>query len=118
VLGEVMYGGAQGYATRGVQIPVGQSRTVELDLASAATASNLTWTVAPFSYEDLTGGQTTLQFALDKSSGAAGDKLHLTITALGTNATLGASPFVILSQHGNPGDADFQTAMSMGLVVN
>jgi hypothetical protein len=118
VLDEVMYGGAQGYPTRGLQIPVGQSRTIELDLFSAGDSS-FTWNVTPFSYEDLIGvGTPTLGFSLDKTVGGAGDKLHLTITVLGTNASLGAEPFVILSEHGAPGGADYQTAMSIGLVVN
>ena len=63
-------------------------------------------------------GTPTLGLSLDKTVGGAGDKLHLTITVLGTNASLGAEPFVILSEHGTPGGADYQTAMSIGLVVN
>jgi len=116
VLDEVTYSGS--YPTQGVQITVGKSRTVELDLY-AATTSGLTWNVSAHSYEDLIGsGTSTLGFSLDKTSGGAGDKLQLTITVLGSNTTLGGEPFVILSEHGSPGDPDYQTALSIGLVVN
>jgi hypothetical protein len=116
VLDEVTYSGS--YPTQGLQIAVGKSRTIELDLYSATTSA-LTWNVSALSYEDLIGASaSTLGFSLDKTSGGAGDKLHLTITVQGTNSTLGGEPFVILSEHGSPGDPDYQTAMSMGLVVN
>jgi hypothetical protein len=62
--------------TLGALIPLGQSKTVELDLYSDAP-TNGPWTVSAAGYDST----TELSFALDKTAGANGDKIHMTITA-------------------------------------
>jgi hypothetical protein len=64
--------------TRGVQVAVGQSATVELDLFSDAPTSG-PWTVSASGFP-LLGGK--LELALDRSTGENGDRLHLTIHVL------------------------------------
>jgi hypothetical protein len=47
-----------------------------------------------------------------------GDTRHLTITPQQADATLAGEAFVIYSEYGTPGNADFQSHMTMGLVTN
>jgi hypothetical protein len=109
--------GSLGYKTHGVQIPVGTSRTIDLDLFSAGVvASN--WNVAAYSYEDFFGGTPSLSFSLDRIAGHNGDVIRLTITALRTNGTFGVDPFIIVSSIGAPGDAGYRSHVTMGLVTN
>jgi hypothetical protein len=114
VLDLVPFGGRQ---TRGVQIPVGQSRTVALDLFSVGPTPK-SWILTLYNYEDFFGGTPSLGFSLDKTSGHNGDVLQLTITALQANAQVGASPFVVVSTYSAPSSADYQVNVSMGLVTN
>jgi len=109
--------GEDGYETRGVQIPVGGSRTIDLDLFSAGPIPN-GWQVSVYSYEEFFGGTPSLTFSLDRNGGNNGDVLRLTITALQTNPVLGADPFLVLSTIGTPGDTGFRGHVSMGLVTN
>jgi hypothetical protein len=89
------YDGQSG-TTRGVKIPIGQSRTIELDLFSDGKTS------APFSVRALDPtGKNNLTFALDRSQGVNGEKLHLTITAVKQRDDIGgAEPFVLMSSLG------------------
>jgi hypothetical protein len=73
--------GGQSIKVKGVQIPIGSTKTVELDLFSDAATSG-PWTVKAYDYAQFTGGQPTLEFAFDADSGQNGQKLHLDITAL------------------------------------
>ena len=114
VLDLVPFGGRQ---TRGVQIPVGQSRTVALDLFSVGPTPK-SWILTLYNYEDFFGGTPSLGFSLDKTSGHNGDVLQLTITALKANTQVGAAPFVIVSTYSTPSSADYQANVSMGLVTN
>jgi hypothetical protein len=110
--------GSVGYETRGVQIPVGQTQTIPLNLFSIGTVSQ-DWTVSVLNYEDLFGkGSPSLSFSLDKGSGHNGDVLQLTISVLKANALFGSEPFIVLSTYGAPGDVDYQTNIGMGLVTN
>jgi hypothetical protein len=110
--------GSGGYETRAVQIPVGQTRTVAVNLFSVGPIAH-DWTVQAYSYEQFHGaGTPSLSFSFDRSSGRNGDVLHLAITALSTNAQLQADPFILLSTYGSPGDPDYQTNIAMGLVLN
>ena len=86
--------GGQSGTTKGVKIPIGQSKTVELDLFSDAPTSP--WTVSVIE----PSGAGTLGLSLDETSGRNGDKLHLTITAKSVNASYGSSPFLIESTQG------------------
>jgi hypothetical protein len=87
------------FKTKGVSIPVGSSKTVELDLYSDAPTSG-PWKVSVL---DLTsaffGGPEALSFTLDASEGKNGDKLHLTIKSL-AKSPLGAAPFWVQNELG------------------
>jgi hypothetical protein len=90
--------------TKGVTIPVGQSRTIEVDLFSDGPTAG-PWTVTA---EDLLsrsygsfGLTNTLAFQWDRTQGTNGEKLHLTITVTGPSILGGAHAFVITSRLGN-----------------
>ncbi len=89
-------GGGQSIRTKGVKIPVGESKTIEIDLFSEAKTSG-PWTV---SAHELGGRTKTLDLSLDKSSGVNGEKLYLTITA-NSKSQYGASIFVLTSKLGS-----------------
>ncbi|HWW54446.1 MAG TPA: hypothetical protein VNY84_11790 [Acidimicrobiales bacterium] len=87
--------------TKGVKIPVGQTKTVEVDLFSDAATSG------PWSVEVLdviaryTMAAPTLAFKWDRTSGLNGEKLHLDITVKATQTAFGgAHPFIIVSRLG------------------
>ena len=89
--------------TKGVTIPVGQSKTIEVDLFSDSPTSG-PWTVTA---DDLLnrdyasyGLTKTLSFQWDRTQGTNGDKLHLTITLTGASFLGGAHAFVITSTLG------------------
>jgi hypothetical protein len=84
-----------GYVTtKGVKIPVGQKKAVEIDLFSEAPTSG-PWSVRAVE----TDGTSSLSFAFDKTKGQNGDKLNLTITVI-ANAGGGAESFALLSTLG------------------
>ena len=87
--------------TKGLTIPVGQSKTVEVDLFSDASTGG-PWTVTAedvfFKYYGSYGFPQTLSFAWDRTSGVNGEKLHLTISVTGTSAFGGGHAFMITSQ--------------------
>ncbi len=66
---------------KGVQIPIGATKTVEIDLFSEAATSG-PWEVAAYDYNEYMGGQPALDFSFDATSGQNGQKLHLDITPL------------------------------------
>lgn len=66
---------------KGVQIPIGATKTVEIDLFSEAATSG-PWEVAAYDYNEYLGGQPGLEFSFDATSGQNGQKLHLDITPL------------------------------------
>ncbi len=104
--------------TEGVQIPVGKTKTIDLHLFSTAPMPG-PWTVKAYDYDAFFyGGTPKLGLTLDESKGENGDTLHLTIEVMGQDAQLGAEAFILLSDHGKPTDADFQSNLSVGLVVN
>jgi hypothetical protein len=84
--------------TKGVTIPVGKSKVVELDLFSSGPTSG-PWTVAVQG----TGNTMAppLSFALDKTSGVNGDKIMVTITSNTAASTrLGGTTFIVTSTLG------------------
>jgi hypothetical protein len=94
--GRGLDGGTTTTTTPGVQIAVGSSKTIELDLFSTAATSS-PWTVSAYDEFDLqlaTAQQLT--FTYDKHSGQNADKIHLTIkvVAAGRGNT---EPFLIIS---------------------
>jgi hypothetical protein len=88
--------------TKGVHIPVGQTRTIELDLFSMGPTTGpwhveaTDWTTDPAVCVSRSCGAPALQLALDRDSGSNGDKLHLTITVLHRGA-IGGSRFLLKS---------------------
>ncbi len=89
--------------TKGVTIPVGHSRTIEVDLFSDS-ATGGPWTVAA---DDLLAKQygayglsKTLSFQWDRTQGTNGEKLHLTISVTGSSLLGGAHAFIITSTLG------------------
>ena len=105
--------------TQGLNIPLGQKKTIAVTLFSAAPTDK-TWTVSAYDYDTAIGASATpgLALSLDKSAGRNGDVIHLTVTPKHANATLGGEAFVIVSDYGNPGDPDFESQLTMGLVTN
>jgi hypothetical protein len=83
---------------KGVKIPVGTSKVVELDLFSEAKTSG-PWTVTVKDGAAAFGGKALLDFSLDKDSGVNGEKLNLTIT-VNTAGKHGTETFIIDSQLG------------------
>lgn len=84
---------------KGVQIPVGQSKVISVDLFSDAPTSG-PWTVQALDYAQLRGGSPNLSFSFDRTSGTNGDVLKLTITVLRASQ-FGAEPFVVVSTLGS-----------------
>jgi hypothetical protein len=89
------------FQTKGVVIPVGGSKVIELDLFSDAATSG-PWTVsATDPIAKYLQQAPTLDFAFDRTTGVNGEKLHMTVTvktALGLAG--GAHPFVVKSTLG------------------
>jgi hypothetical protein len=109
--------GSPSGSTKGASIPVGSSKTVELDLYSDGPTSG-PWTV---SAQDLTSrladAGPALSFSLDNTQGRNGDKLHLTIHALSASP-LGVAPFLIVNELGGPVDAGSARTTWVGIVGN
>lgn len=85
--------------TKGITIPVGQSKTIEVDLFSDAKTSG-PWTVSATDSASLQGQTPELQFDWDRTSGVNGEKLHLTITVVKASQ-YNAEGFIIDSKLGS-----------------
>lgn len=97
--------------TRGIQIPVGQSATIDVKLWSDGP-TNGPWTIKARDAKKYLGGSPLLDLSLDKTSGQSGDIVKLTIKVLAKDAILGGEGFILQS------DLDGQENLSMGVVVN
>jgi hypothetical protein len=91
--------------TKGVTIPAGQSKTLEVDLFSDGDTGG-PWTVTAddvlSKYYGNYGLPQPLAFAWDRTQGQNGEKLHLTITVMTASAlTGGGHAFMITSSKGN-----------------
>jgi hypothetical protein len=95
---------------KAAKIPVGQSKTIELDLFSDADTGG-PWTVQAFDFAQLMGQPQTMSFTLDQSSGQNGQKLHLTIEVMKATQ-FNADIFLLESSLGNT------TNWWLGLVGN
>ena len=93
----ITYQGSKG-KTKGVKIPVGESRTIELDLFSDAPTD--AWTVSAIDETAKIPTAAHLKFAFDRTTGQNGDKLHLTITVLKKDPTYGGEMFILSSKLG------------------
>ena len=91
------------FQTKGIVIPVGSSKTIELDLFSDAATTG-PWTLtATDPIARLLQQAPTMDFAFDRTSGTNGEKIHLTITVKTALALAGgAHPFVITSTIASP----------------
>jgi hypothetical protein len=87
------------FSTQGVQVPTGQTKTVDLRLYGSAASP---WTVQPFTYLMEHGqAEPYLKFALDKTTGQSGDVIHLSITRLADNPNgIGGDAVKIISSLG------------------
>ena len=93
--------GGQDVPTKGVVVPVGQSKTIEVDLYSDGPTSG-PWTVEAEDAFARLGGGKTLDLSWDRTQGVNGEKLHLTVKVTGSSAIVpGAHAFVITSRLGS-----------------
>jgi hypothetical protein len=76
--------GNQTAVFKGVKIPVGQSKTIDIDLFSDGDTGG-PWDVDVQDASKLFGGPSTLDLSLDQTSGQNGQKLHLTINVTQSN---------------------------------
>ena len=109
VLGESVNVGGQ-FNSKGVKIPVGSSKTIEVDLFSDAATSG-PWSVDVTDSATLQGQTPELEFSWDRTSGVNGEKLHLTIT-VDKASQYNAEGFIISSTLGD------RTNTWVGLVAN
>jgi hypothetical protein len=118
-LGNISYDdGAGTISTRGIHVPLGQSKTIDVALLSAAAVPG-PWSVAAYDYDDaIVGSAAGTTLGQDASSGSSGDTVHLTITPTSPDSVLGGEAFIIWSDYGKPGDPDFESQLTMGLVTN
>ncbi len=86
--------------TRGVQIPVGQSKTIDVALFSEADTD--AWKVLAYDLSALQGNPANLALTLDRATGKNGDVLKLTITPL-RQTPEGGARFVLYSIRGTEG---------------
>ena len=110
---------APGFRTQGLNVPIGQTKTIDIKLSSAAATDN-TWSVHVYDYESAVVGARSpgLSLSLDQTSGRNGDVLHLTVVPRSADQLFGGEAFMLVSDYGNPGDPDFESQLSMGLVTN
>lgn len=87
-------------ATNGIQVAMGMSKTIEVDLWSDGPVAD--WTVKAIDVASgLAGGPPELTLTLDQATGNNGDKLHLTITRVKQGTVGGGSEFVLSSRVDN-----------------
>jgi hypothetical protein len=86
--------------TKGVRVPVGTARTVEVDLFSEAPVP--AWHVSAYDQATLGGLPSELTLTLNHDSGRDGDQLTLTISRL-ANGDGEGSRFVVYSDDGQRG---------------
>jgi hypothetical protein len=102
----------QQVTTKGVTIPVGSSKTIDVQLFSSAATSG-PWTVTAYDYNAfVNGGTANTTLTLDTNTGSNGDVIHLTIQVNSANADLGGEGFILLSDLGTAEN------ISMGAIAN
>ena len=100
VMGRGADGGTTTVPTKGVNIAVGASATIELDLFSNVPTGQ-DWNVTAYDSNTLTQvSPQLLQFSFDKSKGQNGDKIHMTIKVLAAGRR-NTEAFMIYSTLGN-----------------
>jgi hypothetical protein len=89
--------------SKGVMIPVGSSKTIEIDLFSNVPTSQ-EWSLEALDSNRLAGGPAQLSFSFDKSRGQNGDKIHMTIKVLAAGSG-NNEPFILISTLGTSATA-------------
>jgi hypothetical protein len=92
--------------TRAVQIPVGSSKTIDVQLFSS-TPTSAPWTVTAYDLNDYLGNTANTTVSLDTSTGSNGDVIHLTIHVTSTDTDLGGEGFVLVSDLGTAENLSF-----------
>jgi hypothetical protein len=100
----------QSLTQQGVKIPVGMSKTIELDLFSDGDTKG-PFTVTAKDTAELFGQTPHLTLSLDKTSGVNGEKLHLTITVM-TASKNNRETFIVATKLGQ------QENLWIGMVGN
>jgi hypothetical protein len=104
--------------TQGIKIPLGQSQTIDVALLSGAPMAK-SWSVAAYDYDDVILNATSDSTLRPPSfQGGNGDTFRLTITPTSADSHLNGEAFIIWSDYGHPGDPDFESQLTMGLVTN
>ena len=85
-----------GITTKGVKIPVGGTRTIEVDLFSDGPTGG-DFSVAAFDLASQSG-PPALMLTVDKAAGSNGEKVALTITRLSKDPTLGVEMFFVRAE--------------------
>jgi len=84
-----------GDVTKGVSVPIAQSKTIDVQLLSDSATSG------PWNVATKLVGTTGFTFTLDQMSGNNGDTIHLTVTAPATPAQDVVAIFSTLDQRGS-----------------
>jgi hypothetical protein len=85
----------------GLQIPVGQSKTIPVELYSDGPTSG-PWTLSAIDVASVYNMETeALGVAFDKTSGQNGDVVLMTITAMASDPLYGGDLFILVSTLGN-----------------
>jgi hypothetical protein len=97
--------------TKGVSIPVGQSKTIPLWLYSDGPTAG-PWTVSAVDapYYGVAATTHNLTFAFDRTQGQNGDRIELTITVNAYDSQIGGAPFMITSTLGQQSNTWFGVA--------
>lgn len=111
--------GADKFMTRGLNVPFGTSRTIDVTLYSSAPTKG-TWTVSAYDYVSwFLGLPPDLGLTLDKTEGMNGDTLHLTVTPkVKPSDPNAADAFILVSHYGTVRDPDYQTNLTISLVAD
>jgi hypothetical protein len=88
-----------GFTFKGVKIPVGQSKTIDVKLISDGPTGG-PFQVDAFDASMFQGGGQNLDMSFDVAEGQNGQTLHLTINVLSANQYK-AEPFFIVASQGN-----------------
>jgi hypothetical protein len=85
----------------GVQISVGQSKTIPIELYSDGPTTG-PWTISAIDVASVYNMETpALAFAFDKNSGQNGDVVHMTITAMASDPFYSGDLFILVSTLGD-----------------
>ena len=80
--------------TKGILIPLGSKRTIQVDLLSDGPVDG-PWRVTAYDLGAWRGLDPQLKFSFDEQLGVNGDHLQLTISALQQDLYYGAEPFFL-----------------------